>query len=120
MNRNEYVKICSTCLNKEFDSNKGIICTLTKDIANFAEKCPDYLDDGKNQQKEVGSQIFKEGEQLETAEDIKNSSNDMIYGALWFVGGLIATLSNFGLIFWGAMIFGGIQFSKGLINSLKE
>jgi len=120
MIRSEYVKVCGTCLNKEFDSQKGIICNLTNEIANFEEKCPDYLTDGKSAQKALGSQIYKKGEELEKAEDVKNSTDDMIYGALWCIGGAVATLFDFGLIFWGAILFGGIQFLKGLINSLKN
>lgn len=47
----------------------------------------------------------------------KQANKDMLYGALWCVGGIIATASNVGAIFWGAILFGGIQFVKGLINS---
>lgn len=47
----------------------------------------------------------------------KQANKDMLYGALWCVGGIIATASSIGAIFWGAIIFGGIQFFKGLINS---
>ena len=43
---------------------------------------------------------------------------DMIFGALWCIGGTIATLANIGFIFWGAILFGGIQFLKGLFNSI--
>ena len=43
-------------------------------------------------------------------------SKDMIYGALWCVGGTIATFANIGFIFWGAILFGGIQFIKGAVN----
>ena len=44
------------------------------------------------------------------------SKKDMIYGALWCVGGLIGTFSNTGFIFWGAIVFGGFQFFKGVMN----
>lgn len=44
------------------------------------------------------------------------ANKDMLYGALWCVGGAIATVANIGFIFWGAIIFGGIQFVKGLVN----
>lgn len=40
----------------------------------------------------------------------------MLYGALWCVGGLALTLANVGFIFWGAIIFGGVQFFKGVAN----
>src|SRR5689334_14026066 len=46
----------------------------------------------------------------------ERATKDMIYGALWCVGGTVATVANIGFIFWGAILFGGIQFFKGLIN----
>lgn len=47
----------------------------------------------------------------------KQANKDMLYGALWCVGGIVATASDIGAIFWGAILFGGIQFFKGLMNS---
>jgi len=47
----------------------------------------------------------------------EQANKDMMYGALWCVGGIIATMSDIGAIFWGAIIFGAIQFFKGLSNS---
>ncbi len=44
------------------------------------------------------------------------AKKDMLYGALWCVGGLALTLADVGFIFWGAIIFGGIQFFKGVAN----
>lgn len=54
--------------------------------------------------------------------DKKQSSNDVLYGGLWFAGGLIVTLvsvssGNGGVIAYGAVIFGGIQFFRGLMKS---
>ena len=47
----------------------------------------------------------------------KQANKDMLYGALWCVGGIVATMSDIGAIFWGAIVFGAIQFFKGLSNS---
>ncbi len=49
---------------------------------------------------------------------IKNeaANKDMLWGAVWCIGGTIGTLANTGFIFWGAIIFGGIQFFKGVSN----
>lgn len=44
------------------------------------------------------------------------AKKDMLYGALWCIGGTVLTLSNIGFIFWGAIVFGGIQFFKGVIS----
>jgi fructosamine-3-kinase len=43
------------------------------------------------------------------------AKKDMLYGALWCVGGLVLTLAHIGFIFWGAIIFGGIQFFRGVV-----
>ena len=44
------------------------------------------------------------------------AKKDMLHGGLWCAGGLALTLAHVGFIFWGAIIFGGIQFFKGLAN----
>jgi hypothetical protein len=43
---------------------------------------------------------------------------NMLYGALWCLGGTILTIADIGYIFWGAIVFGGIQFLKG-VGELK-
>lgn len=46
----------------------------------------------------------------------ERANKDMLYGALWCIGGIIATAANIGFIFWGAIVFGCIQFIKGVTN----
>ncbi len=57
-------------------------------------------------------------EQLTYAQEQQNreANSDMLWGAVWCIGGLIGTFANIGYVFWGAIIFGGIQFVKGLMN----
>ena len=51
---------------------------------------------------------------------------NMLYGTLWFVGGLVVTVGTLSaasgggtyIIAWGALLFGGIQFVQGLIQYL--
>lgn len=50
----------------------------------------------------------------------ERATKDMLYGALWCMGGTVATVANIGFIFWGAILFGGIQFIKGLVNYLSH
>lgn len=57
-------------------------------------------------------------EEIRTARK-KAAQKDILYGALWCGGGTIATLANVGFIFWGAILFGGIQLVKGIINYNK-
>ena len=44
------------------------------------------------------------------------AKKDMLHGGLWCVGGVALTMAHVGFVFWGAILFGGIQFFKGLTN----
>lgn len=47
----------------------------------------------------------------------ERANKDMLYGALWCIGGIVATVADFGYVFWGAIVFGAIQFFKGVAKS---
>lgn len=40
--RSYQLTFCSVCKLRAFNSNKGIICSLTNDISQFEKECPDY------------------------------------------------------------------------------
>ena len=44
------------------------------------------------------------------------AKRDMIFGGLWCVGGTVFTFADIGYIFWGAIVFGLIQFIRGVSN----
>jgi hypothetical protein len=52
-------------------------------------------------------------EELESRKK-QEAQKDMLWGAVWCIGGTVATLANFGFVFWGAIVFGGIQFFQGV------
>lgn len=56
-------------------------------------------------------------EQLTKAAKKKKAQKDILYGALWCIGGTVLTMADIGFIFWGAILFGGIQFIRGVVNS---
>lgn len=79
---------------------------------------------------EVVEMLKREGMEEESAHIVVNNltsevrrlkkaraRKDMLWGAVWCVGGLVATVANIGFIFWGAILFGGIQFFRGVANS---
>lgn len=55
----------------------------------------------------------------------EGANEDIMYGALWCVGGLIVTAVTYSaasgggtyVVAWGAILFGAIQFIKGLVNN---
>lgn len=49
----------------------------------------------------------------------EQAEKDILYGALWCGGGIVLTAANIGLIFWGAIVFGGFQLIKGFVNQAK-
>lgn len=56
------------------------------------------------------------------------SRKNMLYGALWCVGGIVVTVLTYQaaagggsfVVAWGAILFGGIQFVRGLVQSSEE
>lgn len=79
---------------------------------------------------DVRNALIEQGVNSDTAytivDDIENqvtdakkarAKKDMLYGALWCIGGIAATAANIGFIFWGAIVFGAIQFFKGAVNA---
>lgn len=80
---------------------------------------------GKNAM-EVKTGLLERGVDEQTADSViaevevlirtarkKKSQKNMLYGALWCIGGIALTVAHVGLIFWGAIIFGGLQFFRG-------
>ncbi|KAB1157952.1 hypothetical protein [Flavobacterium luteum] len=102
-NRNKYQDIAVDAAIKESIDRKIII-----DINDLEVKYP--MSSIMAFQNEISKQ------ELISAQK-KQAENDMLYGALWCIGGIIATAAHIGFIFWGAILFGGIQFFRGLINS---
>ena len=77
----------------------------------------------KQGKQDVINELINNGIDAENAEIVvsnllssrnQRANKNMLYGALWCIGGTIATLADFGYIFWGAIVFGAIQFFAGL------
>lgn len=55
----------------------------------------------------------------------EHGKKDMLYGALWCIGGIVVTVATYSaasgggtyVVAYGAIIWGAIQFFKGLFNS---
>ena len=73
---------------------------------------------GQGMDEENASVMVSELENEIKAAKKSKANKDMLYGALWCGGGTIATMADIGFIFWGAIVFGGIQFIRGLMNSM--
>ena len=94
-------------------------------IKQYSDFTENLLFREKLSKDEAINELIKNGIDAENAEIItsnllysrnQRATKDMLYGALWFTGGSIATAANLGYIFWGAILFGAIQFIYGLVN----
>ncbi len=112
MTREDYIKICGTCTKRSFDPNQGLVCSISKEIASFDGDCSDYQEDEIEKERTIINPIHAAHIEEENDTDQK----DMLFGALWCIGGLAATMADIGYIFWGAIIFGAGQFIKGMSN----
>jgi len=102
------------------DLQQGIICSITSQKPDFGEECENFIIDKAAAVRNVGRQVETKVDENLKAQGHKN----MIFGALWFLGGTIVTVvtlqaaSGGGryVVAWGAIVFGGIQFIRGLIQ----
>jgi len=111
MTREEYIKICSTCENRGFDPSKGVICGLSSELPAFEENCGDYL-----QREEGSSQEDMPELDAKAIRIAKDANNDILWGTVWAVGGVIATIADIGFIFWGAIGYGCFLLFRGLAH----
>ena len=83
----------------------------------------------KKSNQDVINELVNSGIDTENAEIVVNNllssrnesaNKNMLYGALWCIGGTIATVADFGYIFWGAIVFGAIQFFTGLAKRSRH
>lgn len=70
----------------------------------------------KNVDKETAEAAVNEALNSLNSNNRGKAVRDVVIGGLFFVGGTVGTLANIGYIFWGAIIFGGIQMVRGIIN----
>lgn len=96
----------------------------SKNVANYQEyfnSQPQYSETMNEESKKLEKLRREQAFQREVFEK-KQANKDVLYGGLWFVGGLAVTIVSVasgkgGFIAYGAVIFGGIQFFKGLMKS---
>lgn len=123
LNEKERLEFCAKCTNRNFDPKQGIVCGLTGIKPAFEMSCPDYVLDPKALVQH-GPMEYTESEDSE--KDKSKAGRDMLFGALWFVGGLIVTLATYSsasegggryVVAYGAIIAGAFQFVRGWMNN---
>jgi hypothetical protein len=123
LNGKERLEFCAKCGNRKFDPKQGIVCGLTDMKPTFEMSCPDYVLDPKAL---VQHRPMEYEESPVSDADKKKAGRDMLFGALWFVGGLIVTIATYSsasegggryIVAYGAIIAGAFQFVRGWMNN---
>lgn len=70
----------------------------------------------KNVDKATAEQVVEEALNSLNSSNRGKAVRDLVIGGLFCVGGTVGTLANTGYIFYGAIIFGGIQLVRGIIT----
>lgn len=82
----------------------------------------------KGLDQESASTVVANLSQMRDEANVKSGKKNMIFGALWCVGGAVITAATYSaasaeggtyVVTWGAIIFGAIQFIQGLIQYSK-
>jgi hypothetical protein len=104
-------------------TNEELILIHTTDRFNYKKK---FIDsaliefENRNLEKSIIENYKSNYRQLLNKEEgKKDASDDMIYGLFWCIGGIALTMANIGYIFYGAILYGGIQFIKGAYNYIS-
>lgn len=108
--------------NKELDNQQAVdqIYDYTANLLVKKNKSPSEVKKALMEEgiDEESSSIIVENLENQINKAKKDRANkDMLYGALWCIGGIIMTVADVGFIFWGVIVFGGYQFLKGAMNT---
>lgn len=102
MTRQEHLKFCKTCTNRDMDLKVGLICKLSGKIADFDGECPSYNEDEHaiktlDDEVEMVSDEISQRVSNSTLEKLKSEQN---LPAAIFAGIFIGVLAAFG---WAAI-----------------
>jgi hypothetical protein len=79
---------------------------------------------------DAAATVVKNLGRMRTAAVAAAGKKNMAYGALWCIGGIVVTAATYGaaasagggtyVVAWGAIVFGAIQFIRGLVQAFGE
>lgn len=130
MTREERLVYCKVCKNRSFNTNLGIVCSLTQEQASFNGTCPDYDEDAREVQ---NVEVQKENIKAETKKGINRGRYvlfilggfNLLYGIyeltnkedpFLFYAGIIDSV--IGLVFLGLGIFSLYKTSLSMLIGL--
>lgn len=120
MTRHEHLQFCKICTNRKLDMKRGLLCGLTGEYADFEGTCKDFQEDEKEKERQFVKDLAATGHsQVGSATDYKKNKEQG--GVIAFIGILIAVGTHaiadsigFFILPYGAIIWGGIQYLRGV------
>ena len=102
MTREEHLSFCKKCTNREMDLKQGLVCTLTKEKANFIDQCADYQLDPTYKERfddteAIDNEVLKTIIDEKVLEQLRSEQNYPMALVAGIVVGLL------GALLWGAI-----------------
>jgi len=102
MTREEHLAFCKKCTNREMDLKQGLICSLTKEKANFINDCRDYNLDSTYEKRfddteELHNHVVKSIISDDILEKLKQEQNYLLGLIIGITVGLL------GALLWGML-----------------
>ncbi len=114
MTRDQHLEFCKRCTNREFNPQFGIICGLTKKIANFENNCENFqVDESVKIETPVAESIAANQVVHELSKDVKDKlrdQQDLVYA---IIGGLSSAIVS--ALIW-ALITVSIKYQVGYMS----
>lgn len=120
MTREERLESCRVCQNRKLDWNIGLVCKLTERVADFEGKCESFILDEEEKEYILARDLAAAGDNTvgDSADFEKNKKQG---GLILSIGLLITAVSllvanqlGFSIITTGTIIYGAIQYLKGV------
>lgn len=99
MTREEHLKFCSICKKRQMDIQRGVVCSLTNEYADFEEKCTDFEVDEDAAVKELVKQQKLQKEVRRTGGKLTGSNWFLWIGILSIVNIVLGFVSNIQFVF---------------------
>lgn len=119
MTRDQHLKFCKVCTLRKMDFKRGLLCSLTNEIANFDPTCPTYVQDEQAVEAEFKRRMAATGD-YETGDSFDFKKNKKLGTQIFFAGIGITLLSyqtedltGFSIIAYGTIIYGATQYIRG-------
>lgn len=120
MTRTERLEFCTICLHRKMNVQKGLLCGLTGEYANFDDHCQGFSEDKDKKEQQLKRNLEASGHH--------NASNSIDYkknkqnGAIILIIGILVlmftfvNIDSFGVyvIPFGAIIYGVRTYNKGV------